>query len=336
MSLKEQKTMFSMNPIDSFQNIIKNLYLQADEQKQSGEKVDMLNFLRQQGKDLRAQLEDFNSKYNIPIGLMKSKFLVENDQGKVEERYQYGTAVIHKQLSSKEVSLMTAAHNLTYFIKQAGETVIKYAQSTEFFLQNIGEDYKLKFAVINPKVLPNYLENQTIKDGSDICLAIGVVDVDDPSYSEELMQNLNIPEIAVVSLKEEQDIDAIVFGYPLELFDMKDGGHMVENDQILPFYCQGKMIARVQNQGDTSSLIYDEKIIFTTKGQSGGPIYTFQNEKLILIGHHNGNQDLKNFGSHHSMHMICDFVIPFLKHYFKVYSRPEDGDTYKASFDKFL
>ena len=79
---------------------------------------------------------------------------------------------------------------------------MKKAQSAEFYLQNKGTQCKLKFNVINPKVLPNYLENQTIKDGSDICIAIGVVDKEDPNYSDDLMNNLNISPITFTKLTE--------------------------------------------------------------------------------------------------------------------------------------
>ena len=41
---------------------------------------------------------------------------------------------------------------------------------------------------------------------------------------------------------------------------------MYDNDMILPFYCEGKMNLKVQNQSDTLTLSYDEKEIFTTKG----------------------------------------------------------------------
>ena len=81
-----------------------------------------------------------------------------------------------------------------YPINVAGEIIFKHAQKAEFFLQNIGENYKLKFHVLHTKIMPNYLVNQTIKDGSDLCMAIGVVDKEDPNYSDEAMEDLNIPE----------------------------------------------------------------------------------------------------------------------------------------------
>ena len=50
-----------VTPID-FQYIIKNLYLSSDEQKQSGERLDMLEYLRKLEKDLRAPIDHFMDK----------------------------------------------------------------------------------------------------------------------------------------------------------------------------------------------------------------------------------------------------------------------------------
>ena len=61
------------------------------------------------------------------------------------------------------------------------------------------------------------------------------------------MNTLDIPEITVMPPKHWEEIEAIVIGYPLEYFDMKDGGHMVNNDDIIPFYCEGKMNIKVCN-----------------------------------------------------------------------------------------
>jgi len=79
-----------------------------------------------------------------------------------------------------------------------------------------------------------------------MCLAICVVDKDDPSYSEELMQNLNIPTLRLTrELKENEEFTAIVMGYPLEIFKMDQGGHWFDNEKLQPFYCEGKMVMKV-------------------------------------------------------------------------------------------
>jgi len=59
---------------------------------------------------------------------------------------------------------------------------------------------------------------QTIKDGSDICLAIGMVDENDPNYSEAAMNSLNILPMKMLSLQENEIINGFIVGYPLELY----------------------------------------------------------------------------------------------------------------------
>ena len=108
--------------------------------------------------------------------MIKSKFSVNDEKRNILDKYLYGTAQILEQVSSEEVVLVTAAHNFMYFPRIAGkfythilfnhlifwiigETTIKYAQESEYFLQHMGQWHKLKFNVIHKKALPNYLTN---------------------------------------------------------------------------------------------------------------------------------------------------------------------------------
>ena len=138
--------------------------------------------------------------------------------GVVSYRQQCGTGIITYRVSPKAVIIQTAAHNLMYFTKSSGESVEKYADEVYFYYHRIGDTYKLKFKVLKQKVCARYLVTQTIKDGSDICLAIGMVDENDPNYSEAAMNSLNILPMKMLSLQENEIINGFIVGYPLELY----------------------------------------------------------------------------------------------------------------------
>ena len=78
-----------MNP---FRNMIPNLFLQADEQKEAGEFDSQLNFLRSKKKDVRDPITEFSGKYCFLSGQIITIFQTENEQGNIEYRKQHGTA----------------------------------------------------------------------------------------------------------------------------------------------------------------------------------------------------------------------------------------------------
>ena len=56
--------------------------------------------------------------------------------------------------------------------------------------------------------------SQTIKDGSDTCLAIAVIDEHDPYYDEDELDAINIFPLKMLSIKENKILKGCILGYP--------------------------------------------------------------------------------------------------------------------------
>ena len=146
-------------------------------------------------------------------------------------------------------------------------------------------DYKMKFKIVKCYPLQRYLENDTVQEGTDMCIVIGIVDEEDDKYSDEAIEQISVPDLELPPKHPEMNFQGVVFGYPMEHISKKQ---VKENKPMLPYINKevGNMEMKFENLGETASLTYKIEEVFTSVGQSGGPIFELQNGSYILKGVH--------------------------------------------------
>jgi hypothetical protein len=105
-------------------------------------------------------------------------------------------------------------------------------------------------------------------------------------------------------------------GYPMMIYDEKEQ-KLVKADQHP--YCDSGPILDVKydpENGNTAVMIYGFTGVATGKGQSGASIqYKTKDNKYQVIGVHDGNHDVSNFGTFITMALYFDFIVPNLEKY---------------------
>jgi len=231
---------------------------------------------------------------------------------------------------------MTAAHNVMYFPKSAGKRMPKQAYEGRFYLQKVQDHHQVMFKVTQYQALPQYLDSESIKDGTDLCLGVAIPDENDPDFSEEALASINPPPLTPALFVSGQEVEGNAAGYPIEVFH-EETDHMEENDPAIPYTDNGKMKVKVCHDGDTCSLVYNEKVVFTSKGQSGGLIWVMTGgNTVMMIGHHVGNQDGLNYGVMYTKAIFFDFIFPYIQEQFILYGRSEEGEIKRIEFYKQL
>ena len=329
---------------------ISRLEFLPEEQKHSGAKETILDHLIKLEKDPRKEIEAFEGVLDIPIGKTFSKFAIEDETGAVSYRKQEGTAFVVDMVSDLAVVLQSVAHNFFYFKKTSSKyfqiiiltlydflegTTMKEAVECIYLYQNIGDKHNLKFNVIKFQPMVNHKVTQTFTDGSDFCLAIGIVDTNDSSYSPEKMKNLKIIERTEFPFQPNEQFAALRFGYPNKVFDFEKLG-MEPNYRVAPYVSGGTMHYELCNQGDSGILLYKEVDVFASEGDSGSIIIVEKDNKKYIAGHHAGILDGQGYGSALTINVQIDNNIPYVKENIKSYNRTEeDLAKYSASVDEF-
>ena len=128
------------------------------------------------------------------------------------------------------------------------------------------------------------------------------------------MNSINIPPLTIPNLKEGQEFRAFLVGYPIETFNHQTL-HMELNHEKVPYLHGGPMKFHYCNDMDNASLVYNEKEVVATKGQSGGPLMLEINQQIFttLVGIHGGNHDGQNFAAHLIGNTHFDEMMPYIE-----------------------
>ena len=121
----------------------------------------------------------------------------------------------------------------------------------------MGHNYALKFNLTDILPLPAYLNSPTFKDGSDICLTVGIVDTDAANFKQDAMDSLEVPDMVIPKIEPGKVFKGYGYGYPKDVYD-KETLHMELNKEIAPYVSFGEMHYLECNDKDTASLRYGQ------------------------------------------------------------------------------
>ena len=111
------------------------------------------------------------------------------------------------------------------------------------------------------------------------------------------------------------DEEGTVTGYPYETYCLEGNTLSTQpNKNQLMYECRGKLESvKYFNEKSTAVVIYDEKELITSKGQSGSPLhYEQEGEVDQTIGIHVGLKDKKNYSTLITKNIFLDFIVPTL------------------------
>ncbi|CDW87371.1 UNKNOWN [Stylonychia lemnae] len=194
-------------------------------------------------------------------------------QGQIIAQYgraaSLGSGALCKD-ANNHVFLLTAAHNFVQ-IHEALDYKVNYSEKIMFDLcKSEARNYLKRFRVMTYIVHPLYINNHHFSQGYDIAVA-RLCMTDQEQAEIPVSEDSFWTNIEEIELKINDDL--CVIGYPGEY-------------NGLIYQMKGTVANIIEKEGLNKVLIYED--IDTTKGQSGGSVYTIKDGFYFRVGVHAG------------------------------------------------
>ena len=176
----------------------------------------------------------------------------------------------------------------------------KEGQNGVFFLKCDGNKFSFKFLIIDFTENSEYRGNNDFLSGKDSAIAVLRIDKSDSNFDEAEFQKIIVSKYNMIKQSDLDKLKSIklrVEGYPIHIFN-SDTENMEVNNRAL-YKDEGHAHTVIlHDNGSSATLRYRMNEIVTSKGQSGGSIYTL-NEDLDeweKIGFYTGTHKDMNVG----------------------------------------
>ena len=195
-----------------------------------------------------------------------------------ETKRYLGTGSIQITDDCSKLFIVTWAHNFIQEVEDYDSVELNFSKRSTIYLSRNGKgEFLFKAPILNYVVHPEYLKKPRIHDGFDV--AVATFDLKDalPQIKDQdrfKRKLVRIIPLFTNTFVHKQDEKILIIGYPGE-----KNGYLYE--------MEGSIHGTKKRKGGTEVIIYRD--IDTTCGQSGAPVYKYDDEQdLEIIGIHVG------------------------------------------------